>query len=129
MHLQLENIKKVAFALINEAETEDSIQDIKVRFLGKKGEITLLMKELGSLSKEDRPAAGQLINSLRDEIEQKVEVKFLELKEKSQQNRLQLEKLDVTLPGRKSFLGSKHPVTLVIEEITEIFNGLGFTVA
>lgn len=108
---------------------EKSLQDLKVDFLGKKAEFSTLLKALGSIPQEQRPVIGELINKYKSSFENSIAQKLLEIRELDKGQRLAGEKLDVTLPGRRISLGTKHPITLVIEEIAEIFAGLGFQVA
>lgn len=129
MREQLERLKQDALQAITEAASEELLQNTRVRFLGRKGELTGLMKGLGALSQDERPVIGQLVNSIRDEIENRLESALAEAKEKAKQDRLSSERIDVTLSGRRSFYGTKHPVTLVIEEVSDIFASLGFSVA
>ena len=129
MREQLDKIRQLALDAIIVATTEEALQEIRVRYLGRKGELTGLMKSLGALPVEERPAVGQLVNSVKDEVESCIETALLRAKEDATAKRLATERIDVTLPGRRRRLGSKHPVTLVIEEVSEIFAGLGFGVA
>lgn len=129
MREQLEQLKSDALHSITAASGIEPLQDIRVRLLGRKGELTALMKGLGALSAEERPVVGQLVNSIRDEIESALETAIAAARELAKEERLQSERIDVTLPGRRACSGSKHPVSLVIEEICEIFAGLGFAVA
>jgi phenylalanyl-tRNA synthetase alpha chain len=126
---QLIKLQELALSELAGVTSEEELQSLKVRFLGKKGELTAIMKGIGSLTPEERPLIGQVVNSVRDRLEAAFEEKFLALREKLKKDRLQSEKIDVTLPGRRTPMGTKHPVTLVIEEITDIFAGLGFLVA
>ena len=129
MREQLEQLRKDALLALEEALTEDELHNVRISFLGRKGELTALMKGLGKLSAEERPVVGQLVNTLRDEIESSLEAAFAATREKAKIQRLQTERIDVTLPGRRTVSGSKHPITLVIEEVSDIFAGLGFSVA
>jgi phenylalanyl-tRNA synthetase alpha chain len=129
MREQLERLKQEARQAIKEASGEDLLQEVRVRFLGRKGELTALMKGLGSLAPEERPLVGQLVNSIRDEIETSLESGLLVARERAKAERLQSERIDVTLPGRRPVRGTKHPITQVIEEVSDIFAGLGFSVA
>jgi phenylalanyl-tRNA synthetase alpha chain len=129
MREQLEKMKVEALGCIAQASSETALQDIRVRFLGRKGELTGLMKGLGALSQEDRPVVGQLVNTIKDEIESRLESALSQAREQEIQQRLQSERIDVTLPGRRTTSGTKHPITLVIEEVCDIFAGLGFSVA
>lgn len=129
MREKLEQMQKEALAEIDGVTTEEELQSLKVRFLGKKGELTSIMKGIGALSAEERPLIGQVVNSVRDRLEESFTKSSASLKESLKNARLRSERLDVTLPGRRSHRGTKHPVTLVVEEICDIFAGLGFLVA
>ena len=129
MREQLERMREEALCCIEQASGENALQDVRVRFLGRKGELTGLMKGLGALSAEERPVVGQLVNTIKDEIETRLESALASALEQEIQQRLQSERIDVTLPGRRLSCGTKHPITLVIEEICDIFAGLGFSVA
>jgi phenylalanyl-tRNA synthetase alpha chain len=100
-----------------------------VQFLGKKGELTAIMKGMGALSAEERPVIGAVANKVKDELSEAIEQRLVLLKQEAVSQRLANEKIDVTLPGRRGQFGSKHPVTLVTEELIEIFSSLGFCVA
>ncbi|HXC92662.1 MAG TPA: phenylalanine--tRNA ligase subunit alpha [Geobacteraceae bacterium] len=126
---QLIKLQELALSELANVAGEEELQSLKVRFLGKKGELTAIMKGIGSLTPEERPLIGQVVNSVRDRLEAAFEERSLSLKEKLKKDKLKNEKIDVTLPGRRSPMGTKHPVTLVIEEISDIFAGLGFLVA
>jgi len=126
---QLEQLQKQALAELGGVNSEEELQSLKVRFLGKKGELTAIMKGIGALSPEERPLIGQVVNAVRDRLETGFESTALALKEQLKKEKLSSELLDVTLPGRRTPVGTKHPVTLVIEEICDIFAGLGFLVA
>ena len=129
MREQLEQMKDEALRCIAQASGETALHEIRVRFLGRKGELTSLMKGLGTLSAEERPVVGQLVNTIKDEIESRLESALVSAREQEIQQRLQSERIDVTLPGRRLTCGTKHPITLVIEEVCDIFAGLGFSVA
>lgn len=129
MKEQLEQLRQQALDAISSSTTEENLQEIRVRFLGRKGELTGLMKGLGALSPEDRPKVGQLVNKVKDDLETLLEQALEKTRNEAINRRLATERIDVTLPGRGRPRGSKHPVTLVIEEVSEIFAGLGFSVA
>ncbi|MDD5286720.1 MAG: phenylalanine--tRNA ligase subunit alpha [Desulfuromonadaceae bacterium] len=129
MQKKLEQLRNDALKAIASASGEEQLQGIRVRLLGRKGELTALMKGLGALSPEERPSIGQLVNSVRDNIESTLEAALNAELERVKCERLQSEKIDVTLPGRNAQVGTKHPVSLVVEEVCEIFAGLGFSVA
>jgi phenylalanyl-tRNA synthetase alpha chain len=129
MREKLEQMREEALSCIAQASGETALQDIRVRFLGRKGDLTGLMKGLGALSAEERPVVGQLVNTIKDEIESRLESALTQAREQQINQRLQSERIDVTLPGRRLTCGTKHPITLVIEEVCDIFAGLGFSVA
>jgi phenylalanyl-tRNA synthetase alpha chain len=126
---KLEALLERALAELETVSSEDVLQDLRVRFLGKKGELTAIMKGIGALTPEERPLIGQVVNRVRDTLEEKLDRVQAAIREASKAQRLQAERLDITLPGRRKPLGTKHPVTLVIEEVSDIFAGLGFQVA
>lgn len=100
----------------------------RVKYLGKKGELTQILRGMGKLSKEERPIIGQLANEVRDFLESKIAEYQQAMKAKEMEQRLLQESIDVTLPGVKSNIGKLHPLHQVIEEIEEIFMGLGYTI-
>lgn len=125
---QLQQLEKDATSALAVADSSSALQDIRVRFLGKKGAVTELMKGMRDLPVDQRPVLGALINQLKDRLE----IAFTEMAERLSYKeiaaRLEGEKIDVSLPGRSTFVGSKHPVSLVSEEISRIFADLGFCV-
>ena len=129
MKEQLDQLLKEALAEITRASNEECLQDLRVRYLGKKGALTGLMKGLGSLSAEERPVVGQLVNTVKDQLEARLEGALARVRDTKKLERLQNERIDVTLPSRRSYRGTKHPISLVIEEVSDIFAGLGFQVA
>lgn len=126
---QLEQLRARAIAEIANIAVEEELQNIRVRYLGKKGELTVVMKGIGALSPEERPLIGQVVNSVRDSLEESIEAALVNIRKNAREARLRNERVDVTLPGRLQPSGSKHPVSTVIEEISDIFAGLGFRVA
>lgn len=129
MKEKLEALLEKASGELDEICSEESIQEIRVRYLGKKGALTAIMKGLGEVPASERPAMGQAANNVKDLIEEKIKEKLAIIREEKKSEKLQKERIDVTLPGRRRQIGTKHPITVVIEEITEIFAGLGFQVA
>jgi phenylalanyl-tRNA synthetase alpha chain len=121
--LQAEALEKVVAA----ADLKE-LNDIRVSYLGKKGPITEVLKGMGKLSAEERPMMGALANEVRDAISGQIEVKQQELEEAAVQKQLAAEQIDVTLPGRPVKTGSHHPLTSIIEEIEDLFIGMGYTV-
>lgn len=133
---RLEDMKEKLKALLHEAvselapiTTEEAFHELRVKYLGRKGALTAIMKGVGALSPEERPLIGQVVNSVRDQLEEQFEAALTRIREAIKAERIREERLDVTLPGRRRPIGTKHPITLVREEITEIFAGLGFQVA
>lgn len=129
MKAQIDSIKQAALAAIDAASSTQELSEVRVRYLGKSGEMTALMKGLGALSKEERPEAGKILNIARTEIESALESKFAQAEEREKQARLAAEAVDVTLPGKRPARGTLHPITQVREDIVRVFLGMGFEVA
>lgn len=129
MKEQLQALQQEALAALDQADNLKSLQDVRVRILGKKGALTDIMKGMRDLSLEERPIVGALVNQLKDDFEISFSARQQELQQRAIAARLASETLDVTLPGRRRVTGSLHPVTLVADEIVEIFSRLGFSVA
>ena len=129
MKQQLEEIKSRAAAALANAKLPQEIDELRVRFLGKKGELTGILMQMGKLSPEERPVIGQLANEVRSWIETDIETRLTEIKASQMAARLESEKLDVTLPGKRPQFGAKHPLSIVLDEIKEIFIGMGFEIA
>lgn len=125
---QLQQLEKDALAALAGADSSSKLQDIRVGFLGKKGAVTEIMKGMRDLPADERPVIGALSNQLKDRLEQAFTQVAENLSRKAIATRLTGEKIDVSLPGRPTFVGSKHPVTLVSEEVSRIFADLGFCV-
>ena len=128
MESKIEELKKIAEEKIKNIQNSQELQDLKVQLLGKKSEISNLLKGLGALSPEERPKVGALVNKARTEIEEKIEKAEKKIKEKMLEEKLQKETIDITLPGTKIQRGSKHPVNRVIEEIEDLFVSMGYDV-
>lgn len=129
MKQQLENIRLVALEQIAAAATPGEIDDIRVRVLGKKGEVTAILKQMGKLSAEERPVMGALANEVREVCEKAIEEKLEKIKAELLEKQLVEEELDITLPGNEFEMGKRHPIQLVLDELKEIFLGMGFSVA
>ncbi len=129
MKEQLKAIRDNAFESLKNAKQIKDIDELKVKYLGKKGELTAILKGMGKLSNEERPIMGQLANEVRAEIEEKIEEAKKIFKAKELEMKLKNEKIDVTIPGKKLLHGHKHPMSIVIDEITDIFIGMGYEVA
>ena len=129
MEEKIEQLKaQAAEAIKNAAGNLSELDDIRVKFLGKKGEFTTILRGMGALAKEDRPKVGKIVNEAKAEIAQLIQQKNEELKAREMQQRLEREKIDVTLPGRQQPLGHLHPLTLTLERIKDIFFRMGFSV-
>lgn len=129
MKAQLEAIEKKAFEELTAAQDLKDLDAVRVKYLGKKGELTAILKQMGKLSAEERPVIGQLANQARAQIEERLEETKTNLEAHLLDQRLATETLDVTMPGKRSVLGKKHPITIVLDELKEIFIGMGFDVA
>ncbi|HIS68320.1 MAG TPA: phenylalanine--tRNA ligase subunit alpha [Candidatus Gallacutalibacter stercoravium] len=129
MKEQLEAIRVAAITSLSEAKTQQDVEALRVRYLGKKGELTAILKQMGRLSPEERPVIGQLANEIRAAIEASIDTRLQALQSEELMRRLEAEKLDVTMPGKRRTLGTKHPLTIVLDEIKEIFVGMGFDIA
>ena len=129
MKEEILKIKEQSIKSIKEAKSLKELSDLKVKYLGKKGELTTLLRGMGKLAPEERPIIGGLVNEVRDELNEKFEQKEKELKHEELQKRLETENIDVTEPSKKINLGSLHPITQIIEEIEEIFLGMGYEIA
>ncbi len=128
MKEQLELIKQAALSALESADTPEALEELRVKFLGKKGELTAVLKMMGKLSAEERPVMGQLANSVRAEIEGKLEDRKTAIHAAVLEKKLAAEALDVTIPGENIALGHQHPMNMVLQEIKDIFVGMGYTV-
>ena len=128
MKEQLEQIKSRAFAALEAAKAVPELEELRVRLLGKKGELTAVLKMMGKLSSEERPVMGQLANSVRAAIEARLDARRTELEAAALDARLAAEALDVTVPGTKPELGHRHPMYIALDEAKEIFIGMGFQI-
>ncbi len=125
---RLQELGKEALQEIKDADTVKALDNIRVKYLGKKGPITEVLRGMGKLSAEERPKVGQKANEIREEIQSSLEAKTTELEEIALEEKLKEESIDVTLPGKEIKRGARHPLTAVVEEIEDIFIGLGFQV-
>ena len=129
MKEKIEEIRKAAKDKLVEIQNLQELQDLKVKYLGKKGELTSMLKGLGALSAEERPKIGSMVNEVRDEIEKSMQEAENKIKAKMLEQRLEKEKIDVTMPSKNVNLGSVHPITQIIDEVKEIFLGMGYSIA
>ena len=122
-------IKSLANDELSKVNDTKALEEIRVKFLGKKGELTSILKQMGKLSPEERPVIGQLANQVRAEIEESITNRVKEIKTLMLEKKLKEEELDVTLPGTKATIGKLHPLNIVLNEIEDIFMGMGFDIA
>lgn len=128
MKEKLQEITKKAMEQIDAAEEMSSLNDVRVAILGKKGELTAVLKSMKDVKPEDRPAVGQLVNETRAAIEEKLNEAKDKLEQAELERRLKTEVIDVTLPAKKARIGHLHPNTNVLEEVEDIFVGMGYEV-
>ena len=128
MREQLEQIKNLAMASLDEANTPEALEELRVRLLGKKGELTAVLKQMGKLSPEERPVMGQIANSVRAAIEEKMEERKSAINASVLEAKLLAETIDVTIPGTKVQMGHEHPMNKVLQEIKDIFVGMGYQI-
>ena len=128
MKEQLEKIKEEALRQIESSEALERLNDIRVSYLGKKGELTNLLKSMKDVAPEDRPKVGQMVNDVRGLIEGRLEEAKTALARKAREEQLKREVIDVTLPARKNNVGHSHPNTIALEEVKRIFVGMGYEV-
>lgn len=128
MEQELQRIKEVALTAIKAATDQPALQDVRVKYLGKKGEVTALLKGLGKLSPEERPKMGALVNAVREALEAELDKIKSSMETAAMNARLEEEKIDITLPGRAPKTGHIHPLTTVSEMIEDFFMKMGYTV-
>ena len=124
----MQRLREASLKAITEAQDMDLLETLRVKYLGKKGELTAILRQMGQLSAQERPAMGQLANQLRSDIENAIEARKNELSAALMEKKLQDEALDVSLPGEKQPIGHKHPMYNVLDQIKEIFIGMGFEI-
>lgn len=128
MKEKLQSIKGKALAQISAAEHLEGLNDVRVAILGKKGELTSVLKSMKEVAPEDRPKVGQMVNEARAEIEKVLEEKKAAFEKKLREEKMKAETIDVTLPAKKPMVGHRHPNTIALEEIERIFIGMGYEV-
>ena len=129
MKQQLENIENAAMTEASSSDSIKALDKLRIKYLGKKGELTAILKQMGKLSAEERPVIGQLANKVRQDIEEAITSKMSALKAKEKERKMAAESIDITLPGKQQSIGKLHPLKIVENEIKEIFLGMGFSVA
>ena len=128
MKEQLEKIKSEALAKLNAADKLDTLNEIRVAYLGKKGELTTVLKSMKDVAPEDRPKVGQMVNEVRAVIEEKIEETRAALARKAREEQMANEVLDVTLPANRGRMGHSHPNAIALAEVERIFTGMGYEV-
>ncbi len=128
MEERLQEIRNRALGAISEAEDLNGLNEVRISFLGKKGELTSVMKGMRDVAPEDRPKVGQLVNDARGAIEEALEARKKKLEAAALLEKLETEEIDVTLPGRRNSYGHSHPNTVALEEVERIFVGMGYEV-
>ena len=128
MKQQLENIRVQALAALEAAETPAALEELRVSLLGKKGELTAVLKQMGGLSPEERPIMGQVANSVRADIEAKLEERKTVINAAVLEQKLADEAIDVTIPGDEVVMGHEHPMNQVLQQIKDLFVGMGYTI-
>ena len=128
MKEQIELIVAAARQAVAAAADEKQIDEIRVKYLGKKGELTALLKQMGSLSPEERPIMGQMVNEAKARLEELVGEKAAELKEKATELKLKQEEIDITMPAKTVSVGKLHPLNTVLNDMIDIFQSMGFDV-
>ncbi len=129
MKEQLKKIEELAKTELSSCKEIKSLDELRIKYLGKKGELTAILKQMGKLSAEERPVVGQLANKVRADIEEALSEKLASLKASAQAAKIAAESIDVTLPGKKQTMGKLHPMSIVENEIRDIFMGMGFNIA
>ena len=129
MKEKIEEIKKQSIKEIENCTTQKELNELKVKYLGKKGELTTVLRGMGALAPEERPIIGSLVNKVRDKLNELFTEKEENFKKKELEKRLLTEKIDITEPSKKIELGSLHPITQIIKEVEEIFLGMGYKIA
>lgn len=129
MKEEISKIKKESLEEISKCSNIQELNDCKVKYLGKKGTLTVVLRGMGALTPEERPVIGSLVNIVRDELNKAFDKKQKELEKEELLKKLETENIDVTEPSKKIDLGSLHPITQIIDEVSEIFLGMGYEIA
>lgn len=129
MKEQLKKIEELAKNELSSCTEIKALDDLRIKYLGKKGELTCILKQMGKLSAEERPIVGQLANKVRADIETALSEKLSALKTQAQAAKIAAESIDITLPGKAQTIGKLHPLSKVENEIRDIFMGMGFNIA
>ncbi len=128
MKEKLNSIKSLALKTIEEIKTLEELENFRIKFLGKKGELTLVLRDMGKLSKEERPVVGQIANDIRKEIEEKLLNVKKEFVRQAKEERIEEEKIDISISSDEIMIGNRHPLLKTIDELEELFISMGFSV-
>ncbi len=128
MKEKLKELQELALKQIKIAMKSSELEEIRVKFLGKKGELTTILRGMGGLSAEERPIIGKLVNETKALLEEKLETTIKEIKDKEISTKLSSETIDISLPGKKKIIGKRHPLDLTLQSMEEIFISMGFTI-
>lgn len=129
MKEMLEKIKAAVEEALKTADSAEALENIRIKYMGKKGELTAVLKGMGKLSKEERPVIGALANEIRQKLEKEIEEKKAAIMAAEEEKKLAEEVIDVTMPGKRSKEGKLHPLTQVMNELKKVFMGMGFSIA
>ncbi|HEX9025634.1 MAG TPA: phenylalanine--tRNA ligase subunit alpha, partial [Clostridium sp.] len=128
MKEKLKELQDLAMKQIETAIKSNELEEIRVKFLGKKGELTTILRSMGGLSPEERPLVGKLVNEAKALVEEKLETTIKKIKEKERDAKLSSETIDISLPGKKKVIGKRHPLDSTLQSMEEIFISMGFTI-
>ncbi|WP_346898139.1 phenylalanine--tRNA ligase subunit alpha [Clostridium sp. UBA7503] len=128
MKEQLEQIKKVALEQLSQVTDKAELENIRVKYLGKKGELTAILRGMGKLSAEERPVVGKIANEVREEIESAIDTKVVAIRSAEKTEKLNSEVIDISMPGKKQTMGKKHPLSLTLDQVNDIFLSMGFSI-
>lgn len=128
MKEKLKSIEELALKAIQDAKDSAELEELRIKYLGKKGELTTILRSMGNVSKEERPIVGKMVNDVKKIVEEKLEAAKATIKDAEKKAKLQNEVIDVTIPGNKKVIGNKHPVELTIDRIKDIFISMGFSI-
>ena len=129
MKEKLEELRRQALEKLESLPDKKELEELRVKVMGKKGSLTELLRGMGALPAEERPKAGQMVNQLRQELEARFTAREAELEAALKERRLAEERIDVTMPGKKTAVGSLHPLNSVLDQLIDIFQSMGFDVA
>ncbi|WP_346870013.1 phenylalanine--tRNA ligase subunit alpha [Clostridium sp. UBA5119] len=128
MKEQLKQIKKIALEQLSQVTDKAELENIRVKYLGKKGELTAILRGMGKLSAEERPVVGKIANEVREEIESAIDTKVVAIRIAEKTEKLNSEVIDISMPGKKQTMGKKHPLSLTLDQVNDIFLSMGFSI-